>query len=304
MKHTKLDTHKRAVLQALFVTFLWSTSWVLIKIGLADIPALTFAGLRYSLAFICLLAVMLRPANRVSLRRLTRRQWGLLVLLGVIYCAIVQGAQFVGLAYLPAATASLLLNFTSIVVALMGVMWLGESPGLWGWMGTGLSAVGALIYFYPPQFPSAQVFGLAVVCVGVIANAVSSVLGRYINHHENIPALLVTTASMGTGGLLLLAAGGLWQGVPVIKPSGWAIIAWLALVNTAWAFYLWNLSLRSLSAVESSVINNSMLIQIALLAWLILGEELSLQKWGGMLLAGLGVMLVNLRGAPGRKRGD
>jgi len=43
-----------AVLQALFVTFLWSTSWVLIKIGLEQIPALTFAGLRYSLAFLCL----------------------------------------------------------------------------------------------------------------------------------------------------------------------------------------------------------------------------------------------------------
>lgn len=45
--------HTRAVLQALLVTFLWSTSWVLIKIGLADIPALTFAGLRYVLAFWC-----------------------------------------------------------------------------------------------------------------------------------------------------------------------------------------------------------------------------------------------------------
>jgi drug/metabolite transporter (DMT)-like permease len=40
----------RAILQALFVTFLWSTSWVLVKIGLEDIPAVTFAGLRYFLA--------------------------------------------------------------------------------------------------------------------------------------------------------------------------------------------------------------------------------------------------------------
>ena len=42
--------HRNALLQALFVTFLWSTSWVLIKLGLRDIPALTFAGLRYGLA--------------------------------------------------------------------------------------------------------------------------------------------------------------------------------------------------------------------------------------------------------------
>ena len=37
------------VLQALFVTFLWSTSWVLIKVGLKEIPAISFAGLRYTL---------------------------------------------------------------------------------------------------------------------------------------------------------------------------------------------------------------------------------------------------------------
>ena len=46
-----------AVLQALFVTFLWSTSWVLIKIGLEDLDLepLSFAGLRYALAALVLL---------------------------------------------------------------------------------------------------------------------------------------------------------------------------------------------------------------------------------------------------------
>jgi drug/metabolite transporter (DMT)-like permease len=49
----KHSSHTRAILQALLVTFLWSTSFVLIKIGLQDIPALSFAGLRYSLALLC-----------------------------------------------------------------------------------------------------------------------------------------------------------------------------------------------------------------------------------------------------------
>ena len=35
------------MLVALFVVFLWATSWVLIKFGLEAIPPLTFAGLRY-----------------------------------------------------------------------------------------------------------------------------------------------------------------------------------------------------------------------------------------------------------------
>ena len=39
MMSRSYSLHTWAVLQALFVTFLWSTSWVFIKFGLADIPA-------------------------------------------------------------------------------------------------------------------------------------------------------------------------------------------------------------------------------------------------------------------------
>jgi len=56
-----------------------------------------------------------------ELKSLSTRQWGLLLLLGLLFYAIVQGTQFFGLAFLPAATVSLILNFTTLVVALMGV---------------------------------------------------------------------------------------------------------------------------------------------------------------------------------------
>jgi drug/metabolite transporter (DMT)-like permease len=41
-----MTLHAKAVLQALFVVFLWATSWILIKIGIKDIPPIIFAGLR------------------------------------------------------------------------------------------------------------------------------------------------------------------------------------------------------------------------------------------------------------------
>ncbi|MGC8165164.1 EamA family transporter, partial [Salmonella enterica] len=71
--------------------------------------------------------------------------------------------------------------------------------------------------------------------------------------------------------------------------------AWLAVVNTAFAFTLWNLTLRTLSAMESSLINNAMLIQIPILAWLFLGEVITWQKGVGLLLAGAGIVLVQLK---------
>lgn len=91
--------HTYAVGVALFVTFLWSSSYVLITIGLESIPALTFAGLRYGLASVLLLPLFLVRGGHESLSDLTRRDAGLLVLLGVFMYAVTQGAQFVALQY-------------------------------------------------------------------------------------------------------------------------------------------------------------------------------------------------------------
>ena len=290
-----LSPRFRAVFQALLVTFLWSTSWVLIKIGLEDIPALTFAGLRYSLAFLCLLPFALRPAHLKPLRYLSGQRWVRLVVLGLLFYAVTQGAQFIGLDYLPSVTVSLLLNFTTIVVALLSIPLLAERLTALQWCGVLINIIGALIYFYPVSIPASQVVGLIVVAVGVLANAGSSILGRRVNRDGDVPPLTVTIVSMGVGAIVLLASGVLIQGFPPLSLTHWAIIGWLAIVNTAFAFTLWNHTLQALSATESSIINSTMLVQIAVLAWLFLGERLTWQGIIGMTLAGIGALIVQLR---------
>jgi len=294
----RLSPHTAAVLQALFVTFLWSTSWVLIKIGLGNIPALTFAGLRYSLATLCLLPLALRPAQRESLRRLTRREWISLILLGLLFITVTQGAQFLGLAYLPAVTTNLLLSLTTVLVTLLGIFLLAEQPALTQWGGVGLYLIGVAVYFYPVTLPDQQALGFVIVLIGVLANAASSVLGRGINRSGRIAPLIVTVVSMGAGGIVLLVVGIAVQGLPPLSVVHWAIIAWLAVVNTAFAFTLWNHTLRALSAMESSIINNMMMVQIPLLAVLFLGEHLTLQQVIGMALAGIGILVVQFRRIP------
>lgn len=292
----KLSPHLAAVLQALFVTFLWSTSWVLIKFGLADIPALTFAGLRYMVAFLCLLPLTLTPASLASLGRFSKPDWLRLILLGILFYAFTQGAQFLALSYLPAVTTTLLLNFTTIAVAMMGIVLLAESPNLFQWAGVCLNLSGIFIYFYPVDLPTNQIVGIVVAVIGVLTNAGSAILGRYVNRSRTISPLQVTTVSMGIGATLLLGTGLVTQGLPPLNPIHWAIIGWLAVVNTAFAFTLWNLTLRVLTAVESSIINSTMLIQITVLAWIFLGERITWQEGGGLFLAGLGVLIVQVWG--------
>ena len=289
--------HAAAILQAILVTVLWASSWVLIKLGLqADLPPLTFAGLRYTLAFMVLLPfVLLNPAHRRALSTLPGATWRRLALLGLLLYTLTQGAQFVGLSLLPAATLTLLLNLTPIVVALLGVLLGGERTTTGQWGGILLSMLGAVIYFLPLNLPQGQALGLAVGLLGVLANSAAALLGRGVNRGRLLSPLLITTVSMGIGGLVLLAVGAATQGFGALGPRQWAIIGWLAVVNTAFAFTLWNHTLRTLTAVESSIIANLMLPQIAVLAWVFLGEALTPRQVAGLALVGVGTLVVQLR---------
>jgi drug/metabolite transporter (DMT)-like permease len=293
-----MKSHLSAVVQALFVVFLWATSWVLIKVGLQEIPPLVFAGLRYTLAFTCLVVAFLFSRARKELPIIPKKTLLRLILLGVLFYAGTQGASFVALAYLPAVTVNLLWSFSSVMVALLGIVWLSEKPAILQWAGVMLAIIGALIYFLPIGIPKAQWIGVFVAIGGVLANAISSILGREVNRSAKYHPLVVTLVSMGMGSIVLLSTGVVLEGIPTIDLKGWAIIAWLALVNTAFAFTLWNHTLRTLTAMESSIINGTMLIWIPILAVIFLGEGLNPKQVIGLVVAGLGTLIVQIRRFP------
>jgi drug/metabolite transporter (DMT)-like permease len=188
-----------------------------------------------------------------------------------------------------------MLSATPVIVALLGIRFLAETPTQKQWAGTALYIVGVLVYFFPIAAPAGQLLGLIIVIIGVSANAVSSIIGRNVNRMLTIPATVVTVVSMGIGAITLLTFGIAVQGLPQLSLTNWATILLLAVVNSAIAFTLWNYSLRTLSAVESSIINNTMLIQIAILAWLFLGEQPTVSEIAGMILAGAGIFIVQVR---------
>ena len=288
-----LSERTRAILQALLVTLLWSISFVLIKTSLQDIPPLIFAGLRYGLAVLFLLPGLFK--RREQLKELSGRDWTHLVILGLVFYTITQGGQFLSLSHLPAITFSLILNFTTVVVALIGIIGLREYPSKLQWLGIAVFLVGVLVYFSTAGVSAGEPIGFILAGITMVANAVAGLLGRGINRSKRIPPILVTTISMAVGAAVLLAAGLIVEGWPHLSWRNILVILWLGAINTAFAFQLWNRSLQHLSAVESSIINNTMLIQIAVLAWLFLDETLNGVEIIGLALAAVGIFLANLK---------
>jgi drug/metabolite transporter (DMT)-like permease len=292
LSHTIRREHTGAILTALFVTVLWSSSWILIRWGLDDegLGPLTFAGLRYLVAAAALIAVVVSaPRLRNEMRSLGGDRWRLLAALGLVFVAVAQGAQFVAIDSQPAATSSLVLALTPLLVTAVSTVTLGERPVRRQIGGVVLIVVGALAYFSGDL--GFTVLGLTASIVGLVANAAASVLGRGVNRDRSLSPVVVTVVSMTIGALVLVVAGLVVEGPPTVTGRAWLIVSWLAIVNTALAFTLWNRSLRTLSATESAAINNTMLIQIGVLAWVFLDETPGVLDIVGMLAVSFGVYL-------------
>jgi drug/metabolite transporter (DMT)-like permease len=279
-----------AVMEALFVTVLWSSSFVIIKIGLQDIPPLTFAGLRYTIASLILLGLILaQPNMRISVKDRSSRWWGMLFMYGCIYIAVTQGTQFIGLFYLPAITFSLILNLTPIIVLLSAIPWLGERPSLLETTLVLMGIFGVFLYFYPMDFVGISVLGLLISIISLLANSAAAIIGRSINRTLDTPPLVVTGVMMSIGSFFLMAFGLSVEQLSPLSFVSWVYILWLAVFNTAVAFTLWNRAMRILRALDMTLINSTMMPQIVILSIFFLGEFPEPLDWVGLILLGFSV---------------
>ncbi len=294
-KRYNLPVSNRAIAlgEALLTTFLWSSSYVLIKRGLVNISPLLFAGSRYFLAFLCLLTVFL--LTRKTFPPLEMKEWAYLACLGLSGYAGMPAFQFLGLLYIGATDSAFISNFNPLFVALVSWAVKKKSPRKIQWAGFIVSLIGATVYFFPEiELRSMnKALGMVFTAISGLFWGIYMVLAEK-RTSEVLDVLTRTTISMGLGSTPLLLLSFVIEGTRLAK-SSWIYIVWLGIVNTALAFTLWIHSLEELKAFETAVLQNTMLIQIALLSMLFLGETLSSNKIIGMIFVLTGAILAQKR---------
>jgi drug/metabolite transporter (DMT)-like permease len=275
-----------AILEALAVVLIWGSSFVLVKMALEHTEPLTLAGLRYLTAFLILLPFALRR-NR---RRISRALWLRLALIGLCSYTIGNGALFWGMKYLPATTSSFLMGVIPLLVLALGVPILREYPTRLQIGGLAVCLLGYGVFF-APGLRSDEPLGLAISGIGLLAFAAFGILGRGIARDGSVSTLALTTFPLGFGGgaslLLALAV----EGPPRITLTGAGIVLWLALLNTAVAYLLYNHSLQTLTALEMNLLLNLSPFATTLIAALLLSEIYLPIQYFGMVIAVIGVAL-------------
>ncbi len=286
-----------AVIQAFFVTVLWSSSWVIIKFGLEEIPPLIFAGLRYLLGAVILLVIIFSNNNQRNLvATQSKHWWVIIVIYGILFIAITQGGQFIALKLLPAITVSFILNLTPYIVIILSIGLLKEVPSLLQVFFFLVAFLGILFYFYPIDL-TLEFLGLLVGLILIFSNAFSSILGRSINKTKTTPPIVVTGVSMIIGSIILLASGIVIDGIQVLLSLSLLsvfYIIWLGVINTALAFTLWHNAMQKLRAMDMTIINSTMLPQIVILSIIFLGEFPIFKEWLGLFMIVVSTFLIQL----------
>ena len=151
---------------------------------------------------------------------------------------------------------------------------------------------GGSMVFFSTGIKAGEPTGIIITIVGLFGFALFGILSRAFAREKQINTLILTAFPLGFGGGVLLILGVAIEGVPHLSWQVGGILFWLALANTAVAYMLYNHSLQILTALEMNVMLNLSPLGTALLAWLLLGERLSLLKFIGMVVVIAGVILV------------
>ncbi len=293
MQINQKPTRLVAMIEALVVNLVWASTFVFVKKGLENnLTPLNLAGLRYFGGFLLLLPLMAFNGHRV--KKISSSLWVRLFLIGVCSYLIGNGALFWGLQYIPATTGSFLLSLTPLPVLFLGIFWLKELPTRVQMAGVAIALAGGVMFF-SPGLSAGDPLGIGVVTVGLIGFALFGILGREVARDRQVDTLSLTALPLAFGGGLLLVIAFPLEGLPQTNGFGWFVVLWLAVVNTAGAYILYNHSLTVLTALEMNALMNLAPLVTAALAWLFLGEQLDPIQVAGMAIMIAGVFLIEWR---------
>lgn len=274
---------------------LWSSSFVSSKIGLRDLSPLLFVAVRLCACGLVLLAIML--STRQSWRPLGGWRWVHCAIAGALINAGGLLPPHVGLTLVPAAHIALVQSLTPLLTAALGVVLLDERLRGPQWLGLVLGVVGVGLVVGMAAFTSAtDLEGLILAFVGVVFLVAGTLyFGRFCRGIPLLPNATIQFLSAGAVSALSAAfletSRANWT-APAISAVVWNTLA-VSLGGMALYYYM---LARGRVAVVTA---NFYLVPgtAAVLAWIFLGERLSVLVILGLLVASAGCWLVNRKPA-------
>lgn len=238
-------------LTAVAVTLvLWASAFVAIRYLADDFSPGPLSLGRVAIGALCLGVVAL---VRGPLPRPTRREWLSLVAIGVLWFGIYHLALNEGERRIDAGTASMLIQVSPVLIAVLAAVFLRERFTAYLVVGLGLAFAGvALIGLGSSPDGGRDLLGVLLCLVSAISYAISLVLQKPLM--RRISALHVTWIAATIGAVVLLPfAGQLVTEARAAPVSSLLWVVYLGVFPTAVAFTIYAYALTHMSAADLGV---------------------------------------------------
>src|SRR6266568_4505202 len=204
IERSNAATFKVRVVLAFFAIYvLWGTTFLAIRIAVAELPPLFAAGTRFLIAGVVLFGVMCLKGET----RPNRVQWRNLLVMSLLMFVAEYGPLFWAEKYVPSGVVSVLAATIPIITLVMEMLILRQQKwrlGLAAATMLGFAGVGVLLLPGGTQhFPLVPC--IAILC-GCTTWSLGSVLSRSMDLPKARPLTAGATMMMGGGILLLISA--------------------------------------------------------------------------------------------------
>ena len=293
----------KVAIVAAFATLcvVWSSTWLAIKIGLRDLPPISYAGIRFVIAIVALLGVSI---GRARLLPRSRAEYIILAFTGVLMFSVNYGLLFWGELHVSSGLAAVLQATIPIFGMMFAHLMLPDEPMHWQRLSGAFLAVAgvAVICARLLNFNGMMAFwgGLGIV-VGAAGAAFSNVLLK--QRPIQLGPAMIAAWQMIFGTVPLLVLGWMLEGNPI--RFHWTAMSifcllYLAIIGSALTFLLLYWLLPQMQATNLQTVSLITPPGAVMLGWLLGGETFPLWSLLGAGLVLAGVWIIFRKAGPGR----
>lgn len=282
-----------ALLALAMVSFVWGTTWVVSKQGVAHMSALQMAGIRQIIGGSCYLLYFILKKYPLP----SKSDFFPLVILSLLNFVLSNGLSTWGVKYISAGLASLIGAIFPLWIVIIGLVSNKVKPPKMAISGVLLGFSGICVIFYNhlgdfvnPDFR----FGLILSLIATWSWAFGTIFTK--KHAKVFNPYFGLGFQMLLAGLILTFVSGLDSAyVPIsdIPAISWFAIFYLVIFGSVIGFICYLYALQHLPTEQTSIYAYINPIVALFMGWIFLGETLSITIFLGGAITLIGIFLVN-----------
>lgn len=280
----------RAIFMGLAFALMWSSAFTSARIIVSEAPPLYSLSLRFLISG--LLGVIIARALGQSWQ-LTRNQWRAVIIFGFCQNALYLGLNFVAMQWVEAGLASIIASTMPLMVAFAGWILLGDRLRPMAIAGLFAGVVGVTLIMGSRLSGGVDITGVILCFVAAAALTAATLSVRTASSGGNLMMIVGLQMFVGSGALFVAA---LFLESPAFTPSlrlGMAF-TYTVLVPGLLATWIWFALVGRIGAVKAATFHFLNPFFGVAIAWLLLGEALSMVDFIGVAIITVGILAVQL----------